>query len=360
MARRYKKVEGGHGHHGGAWKVAYADFVTAMMALFMVLWLLASTDAASRKEISNYFRTGILPEGDLAMNHAAQIKPSVIEESGTPPPTEEQASFDNKADAAKQISDKLGRLAALDDELASVIKNVKIKITPEGVLVETVDEGDNLLFDLSSSKLSKPLQRFLEAFAPMIVKLGRPVEINGHTDARAFSKGSKLNNWDLSYQRADKAREIFEQQGVPKGQIVGLFARGSSQLYDPKNPLAPQNRRLSFLLRIAGGIEKTTRVQELSDANGATEPVVDISQPIAPKPEDANDAKPADARPADIVPAKPADIVPAKPADIAPAKPAETAPAKPATTKPDTAPAKPAAPATPADKPDTHAKPDAH
>src|SRR5215471_5117613 len=100
-----KKKKGGHaGHHGGAWKVAYADFVTAMMALFMVLWLLASTDAASRKEISNYFRTGILPEGDLAMNHAAQIKPSVIEEASTPPPSEEQATMDTKADAAKQIS----------------------------------------------------------------------------------------------------------------------------------------------------------------------------------------------------------------------------------------------------------------
>ena len=86
MARRIKKVVGGHGHHGGAWKVAYADFVTAMMALFMVMWLLASTDAKSRREISNYFRTGILPEGDLAMNHAAQLKPSVIEEASMPPP----------------------------------------------------------------------------------------------------------------------------------------------------------------------------------------------------------------------------------------------------------------------------------
>ena len=283
MARRYKKVDGGHGHHGGAWKVAYADFVTAMMALFMVLWLLASTDAASRKEISNYFRTGILPEGDLAMNHAAQIKPSVVEESGTPPPSEEEASFDNKAEAAKQISDKLGRLAALDEGLAAVIRNVKIKITPEGVLVETVDEGDNLLFDLSSAKLGQELQRFLKAFAPMVVKLGRPVEINGHTDARAFPKGSKVNNWDLSYQRASAAREIFEQNGVPRTQIVGLFARGSSQLYDPKNPLASQNRRLSFLLRITGGDDKTMKVDQIGEG---TKPVVGDLPTITPAPRD--------------------------------------------------------------------------
>ncbi len=286
MARRYKKVDGGHGHHGGAWKVAYADFVTAMMALFMVLWLLASTDAASRKEISNYFRTGILPEGDLAMNHAAQIKPSVVEESGTPPPSEEEASFDNKAEAAKQISDKLGRLAALDEGLAAVIRNVKIKITPEGVLVETVDEGDNLLFDLSSARLGQELQRFLKAFAPMVVKLGRPVEINGHTDARAFPKGSKVNNWDLSYQRAAAAREIFEQNGVPKTQIVGLFARGSSQLYDPKNPLASQNRRLSFLLRITSGDDKTMKVDQIGEGSHIAKPVVDDPPTITPAPRD--------------------------------------------------------------------------
>ena len=291
MARRYKKVEAGHGHHGGAWKVAYADFVTAMMALFMVLWLLASTDASSRKEISNYFRSGILPEGDLAMQHAAQIKPSVIEESGTPPPTDEQqTTFDDKAKAAKQISDKLGRMAALDDELASVIRNVKIKITPEGVLVETVDEGDNLLFDVSSAKLGMALQKFLKAFAPMIVKIGRPVEINGHTDARAFPKGSRVNNWDLSYQRAAAAREIFEQNGVPREQVVGLFARGSSQLYDPKNPLASQNRRLSFLLRIAPASESAARLDEIE---GAVEPIEGGDAKSDAKAKDTKDTKDA-------------------------------------------------------------------
>src|ERR1041384_519048 len=86
MARKIKKVDGGHGHHGGAWKVAYADFVTAMMALFMVMWLLASTDQATRQEISNYFRTGILPDGDMSMNRAAQLTPSVIQASPTPAP----------------------------------------------------------------------------------------------------------------------------------------------------------------------------------------------------------------------------------------------------------------------------------
>ena len=251
MARRYKKVEAAHGHHGGAWKVAYADFVTAMMALFMVMWLLASTDAASRKEISQYFRTGILPEGDLSMNHAAQVTPSVIEQSSTPPPADEQATIDANNETAKSISNKLDRLAALDAEMAQVIRNVRIKVTAEGVLIEIVDEDKGLMFDVSSSKLSGPLERFLKAFAPIVAKVGRPVEINGHTDARPFPVGSRTDNWDLSYQRAVAARAILETHGVAPKQIVGLFARGSSQLYHQDQPLSPENRRLSFLLKTA-------------------------------------------------------------------------------------------------------------
>src|SRR5687768_16512946 len=244
MARRFKKVEGGHGHHGGAWKVAYADFVTAMMALFMVLWLLASTDAASRKEISQYFRTGILPEGDLSMNRASQVTPSVIEQSSKPPPPEEQKTIDTNTETAKQISNKLDRLAALDAEMAQVIRNVRIKVSVEGILIETIDEDRGLMFDVASSKLSPALEKFLKTLAPMVAKLGRSVEINGHTDARPFTSGARKDNWDLSYERAAAARQILETHGVPSKLLVGLFARGSSQLYTPDQPLNAQNRRL--------------------------------------------------------------------------------------------------------------------
>lgn len=257
MARRFKKVEGGHGHHGGAWKVAYADFVTAMMALFMVMWLLASTDAKSRREISNYFRTGILPDGDLSMGRASQIAPSVIEESSRPPPDDAKQTLDSKAEAAKQISDKLGRLAAIDGDLAQVIKNVHMEITPDGIRIDTVDEDRGLLFDVSSAKLNEPMQRFLRAFAPVIVNLGHPVEISGHTDARPFAPGSKTSNWDLSYQRAAAAREILETKGLPSDRVVGVFARGSSQLYVPIDPLSAQNRRLTFLIKVDGKPAKT-------------------------------------------------------------------------------------------------------
>src|ERR1051325_11386007 len=170
MARKIKKVDGGHGHHGGAWKVAYADFVTAMMALFMVMWLLASTDQATRQEISNYFRTGILPDGDMSMNRAAQLTPSVIQASPTPAPPGEEA-LDERAQTAKSLVARLNRLASIDTGLAEVMRNVHVEVNQDGIMIEAVDEARGLLFDLSSAKLNEPLERFLHAFGPALAAI---------------------------------------------------------------------------------------------------------------------------------------------------------------------------------------------
>ncbi len=264
MARRIKKVDGGHGHHGGAWKVAYADFVTAMMALFMVMWLLASSDQQTRQEISNYFRSGILPDGDMAMNRAAQITPSVIQASPVPSPPGEEA-LDERAVTAKSLAGRLDRLAAVDATLARVVRNVHIEINEDGVLIEAVDEARGLLFDLASAKLNEPLERLLRALGPALASIDRPIEINGHTDARPFVTGAQRSNWDLSYQRADAARDILESSGVAARQIRGVFARGASQPYDAVDPLAPQNRRLSILIKIAKpGDTKLARTESVT------------------------------------------------------------------------------------------------
>jgi chemotaxis protein MotB len=248
--RVVKKVDGGHAHHGGAWKVAYADFVTAMMALFMVMWLLASTDAASRKEISNYFRTGILPDGDLAQNHAAQVAPSVMEVAPVPPPPDKATLEADTGSLKSQLNERLYKLAAADKELADVIKDVKLEVTPEGIRIDMVDAGHDLLFDTASAKLKEPLERFLRAVSPLIASMHAPIEISGHTDARPFLAGSTMSNWDLSYARAASARDIFENNGVPATQIAGVFARAASQPFVPADPLAPQNRRLSVFIHV--------------------------------------------------------------------------------------------------------------
>ena len=253
--RVVKKVDGGHGHHGGAWKVAYADFVTAMMALFMVLWLLASSDAQTRKEIANYFRTGVMPEGDLSMNRAAQITPSVIEAAPQPPPPGQESISE---DTATTLRNEMIRLGQIDATLAQVLKGVHVEVTPEGVLIEIVDDGDNLLFDTASSKLKEPLILFLKNMGPILAKTGAMIEINGHTDAAPFVKGAKISNWDLSYQRASASHDILVGSGLDDKKTAGVFARGSSQPYVKVDPYAPQNRRISILVKVAnnGGPKK--------------------------------------------------------------------------------------------------------
>jgi chemotaxis protein MotB len=270
MARRIRKVEGGHGHHGGAWKVAYADFVTAMMALFMVLWLLASTDQKSRQEISNYFRTGMLPEVELPSDGQAQTTAVFIGGMLPPPPAPPRIGKPTGADsgdkdsgdqggdgvdarvkAAAELESRLNRLAALDPELAEVMHNVRIEVAPEGILIEAVDGAQGLLFDVASARLNEPLERFLRVLGPALRALDRPIEIHGHTDARPFVQGARVSNWDLSYQRAAAAREILEASGVASTQVHGVYARGASEPYAPKDPYAPQNRRLSILVKIA-------------------------------------------------------------------------------------------------------------
>jgi len=253
--RVVKKVDGGHGHHGGAWKVAYADFVTAMMALFMVLWLLASSDAQTRKEIANYFRTGIMPEGSLSMNRAAQITPSVIEAAPQPAPAGQTSLSE---DAASTLKNEMVRLGQIDATLAQVLKGVHVEVTPDGVLIEIVDEGNNLLFDTASSKLKEPLVLFLKSMGPILADTDAPIEINGHTDAAPFVKGAKISNWDLSYQRASASHDILVANGLEDRSVSGVFARGSSNPYVKADPYASQNRRISILVKIAktGGPKK--------------------------------------------------------------------------------------------------------
>src|SRR5262245_36637229 len=302
MARKFKKVDGGHGHHGGAWKVAYADFVTAMMALFMVMWLLASTDQKSRQEISNYFRTGIVQVVELPSDGSPQTTGVFFgATAAAPPPSpvmkgkagEEHAGDvgegdtgpdsgkdgkdgkdsggkggkDERQKAAEELVGRLDRLATLDPELAAVMRNVHVSVAPDGVVIEAVDEDRGLLFDVSSSRLNEPLERFLRALAPALASLDRTVEINGHTDARPFATGARISNWDLSYQRAAAARDILEASGVPSRLIVGVFARGASQLYVPSDPYAPQNRRLAILVKIAKNGDTKLAVTEPLEHN---------------------------------------------------------------------------------------------
>ena len=124
---------------------------------------------------------------------------------------------------------------------------VQVSVTPEGLLITFTDTAEDLLFDLSSSALKRPLVTMLEGLTPVLIRTGYRLRIQGHTDARPFPPGSARSNWSLSFERADQARRVLELKGFPEDRLVGVFAHGASAPVDPKTPMAAANRRLSIL-----------------------------------------------------------------------------------------------------------------
>jgi chemotaxis protein MotB len=250
----YIKKKGGHAaHHGGAWKVAYADFVTAMMAFFMVLWLVSQTDQETRTELSDYFRTGVFTGAPSILNGGSGIQSKgffdVVGSSHTQP---EQVSFERVSLAVRA---KITQMVSEDPGLKDLRDQIKVSVTEEGLLIQILDGGQNLLFDSSSAELKPKLIEILGKIAPVLARLSNQMQVHGHTDARPFPAGSGRSNWQLSFERADRARAILEKSGLRSGQVSGVFAHGATALLKPDEPFAAENRRLS-ILAVRRGMEK--------------------------------------------------------------------------------------------------------
>jgi chemotaxis protein MotB len=319
------KKKGGHGgHHGGAWKVAYADFVTAMMALFMVLWLVSQTDQVERKVISHYFRTGVFPEGGVSlieMGEGIQDGTTGLIDPGRI--IEAKVEQSNLQKTAQSIEKAVLEQTALE----SAKKSIKIRTIDRGLLIEILDGGDDMFFDLSSSKLKPKLISLLQAMAPALAGITNPLEIHGHTDARPFPKGSGKDNWDLSFERASAARAVLEQAGVPETKFHGVFAHGATDLYVPKEPEAPTNRRIAILaLRMVG-----RRNGGLSSAPTVTEEAFKKLEAEPPQKPAKNWARKSgvDAPPADQLPHGPTHEAPSSEGEPAPAQPTPAPPKDP-------------------------------
>jgi chemotaxis protein MotB len=262
-----KRVKGHGGHHGGAWKVAYADFVTAMMALFIVLWLLAQTDQSTRERLSQYFRTGVLSGAPSVMNGGTGVQQNgYVDVNGVASQTSEQGRL---KETAERIEKEVKAMQMRDSDLAALAGQVKVSVTDFGLLIQILDGGNDLIFDVSSSELKPALVQLLERLAPVLATLDNQLQVHGHTDARPFPAGSTRSNWSLSFERADRARNVLERSGVRQGQIAGVFAHGSNAPL-VKDPKAPANRRLA-ILAVRRGFESAlaygaNRRQEAADA----------------------------------------------------------------------------------------------
>lgn len=226
------RKKGGHaGHHGGAWKVAYADFVTAMMALFIVLWLLNSSEQV-RKAISAYFQD---PSGTGSHSGSASTG------------TGETVSV-NK-DNMSQLKDKLEQALKRSPEFEKIKDYVQMSVTGEGLRVEMMESEKGIFFESGNSNPSKAGRELIEQLGEELKKLPNDLMIEGYTDAKPFANGGEYSNWELSTDRANAARRVMEASGLPHGRVVQVRGFADQNLHDKENPESPSNRRISVIVR---------------------------------------------------------------------------------------------------------------
>jgi chemotaxis protein MotB len=233
-----KIIKKGHGHHGGAWKLAYADFVTAMMAFFLLMWLLESTDEKTRIGISEYFKD--------------PYKPSVNEKGVMPthvPIPIDLYSEKNDMLKLELLKEKIQAMVDTNAKLFDIKENIKLETTEDGLRIQIIDNKNMPMFKLASSETEPEIRLVLRALAPVINKLPNKITINGHTDSRPFPANRKgYSNWELSSDRANAARYELNQGGLTEEKILRVTGLSDSIPYNPDDPYDPMNRRISIIV----------------------------------------------------------------------------------------------------------------
>jgi chemotaxis protein MotB len=239
-----KKVKGGHGAHGGSWKVAYADFVTAMMAFFMVMWILGM-DENTRKAIEGYFSNPI----GFKKGYSSGASP--LASGSSPASVQRQAVMLALRKLQEQRFQEVSALLRTRVDSASIggLKaKVEITVTKTGLRIELIEAGrGDTFFPFGSPVMRETGRRALSLIAGELIRLENPVVIEGHTDAARYARRD-YTNWELSAGRANAARRILEELGLPASRVVEVIGMADKVLKYPAEPLNPANRRISILL----------------------------------------------------------------------------------------------------------------
>ena len=226
-----KKKSGHAAHHGGAWKVAYADFVTAMMALFIVLWLLSSSEKV-QKAVGSYFND---PTG------SGKMMGSSMAGAGE--------SLSLAKDDMEKLKEKLKQAMKQLPKFKEIKDQVQITIIAEGLRVELLETAKGMFFESGSAHPSDVGKEILLSLAKEMGKLPNDIVIEGHTDAKPFSNGGAYTNWELSADRANSARRIMQENGLRAGQMKQIRGFADQQLRKPEDPDNTSNRRISVIVQ---------------------------------------------------------------------------------------------------------------
>jgi chemotaxis protein MotB len=238
------------GAHGGAWKVAYADFVTAMMALFIVLWVLGQ-DQSVIKAVSRYFQD---PSGQARRVQGSDPRQRLSSEN---PKDQDQGR-----DELKEMREKLLRELSASEEFADLLDQITIEFVNEGLRIEMVESDRDVFFEIGTSHLNDKADRLLENIGGRLGRLSNRLVVEGHTDSRPYSGGTTgYSNFELSSERANSARRALIRGGATESGIDEIRGYADRRLRDKTDPLAAVNRRISVIIRYA-------QEQENSGANG--------------------------------------------------------------------------------------------
>jgi len=298
IIKRVKKPA--HVAHGGAWKIAYADFVTAMMAFFLLMWLLGSTSEGDKKGLSDYFQSPL----KVAMQggSGAGASQSIINGGGNDltqsagqskrgdgaNPTARKLSGDQdkvaraKKDAEQmaKLSAKISALISQDPKLAEFSEQIKLTMTPDGLQIQIVDDQKRPMFDSGSASVKPYMREILAQIGTALTDVDNKISLEGHTDQTPYGSGARgYSNWELSADRANATRRELVTAGMPDEKMARVMGLASSVLLDEEDPRSPSNRRISITIMTR---EAEERLLGARRADVAAEPEPAASAAAAP------------------------------------------------------------------------------
>ncbi len=288
VVKRIKKVAAGH--HGGAWKIAYADFVTAMMAFFLLMWLLGSTTQGDLEGIADYFKTPL--KVAMAGGSGAGASNSILngggkdltKKSGQVKNSEDKnpikkislktAKVDfsaQEAEALKQLKEKILQAIEANPNLRKYKNQLLIDMMTDGLRIQVVDDMQRPMFALSSAELQPYVKDILREIGHMLNGVPNKISLSGHTDSHAFAKGEKAySNWELSADRANASRRELAAGGMDEAKLIQVVGLSSAILFDRSNPMNPINRRISIIVMNKKAEENITKDNSMLNVSSSS------------------------------------------------------------------------------------------
>src|SRR6201995_3021722 len=287
IIKRVKK--GGHAAHGGAWKIAYADFVTAMMAFFLLMWLLGSTTDGDKKGIADYFQSPLKIAlaggpgsgdsnpvlkggGESLTSTVGQVKKGDVEAQRNTINLHKLKAEQMRAEVARleNLKQEIQQKIASNDKLKDISSQIRLDMTRDGLRIQIVDDQNRPMFASGSATIAPYMKDLLRAIGSVLTEVPNRLTLEGHTDAQPFPGGDRgYSNWELSSDRANAPRRELIAGGRTEDRVLRVQGLPSSQPFDEKDPLAPTNRRISIIVMNRDAEDRMFRTDPDKVAPGA-------------------------------------------------------------------------------------------